>query len=102
MLVQKDLGEKRAHWVTSLQEYDIEIKLAKIVYGQGLWKKMTQAIDSNSHDVSDEQEVQEIQQVNSNSYSWYVYLIYYLTHGTAPLHLDTKKKCALRLKYNQY
>ena len=27
LLVQKDLGEKRAHWVTTLQEYDLEIKL---------------------------------------------------------------------------
>jgi len=28
LLVQKELGEKRAHWMTSLQEYNIEIKLA--------------------------------------------------------------------------
>jgi hypothetical protein len=28
MLVQKELVEKRAHWMTSLQEYDIEIKPA--------------------------------------------------------------------------
>ena len=33
LLVQKDLGEKRAHWVTTLQEYDLEIKPLKIVRG---------------------------------------------------------------------
>ena len=26
LLVQKDLGEKRAHWMAALQEYDLEIK----------------------------------------------------------------------------
>jgi hypothetical protein len=38
LLVQKELREKRANWVTSLQEYDIEITLAQIVRGQGLCK----------------------------------------------------------------
>jgi hypothetical protein len=38
LLVQKELGEKRANWVTSLQEYDLEITLAQIVRGQGLCK----------------------------------------------------------------
>jgi hypothetical protein len=36
LLVQKELGEKREKWVTSLQEYGIEITPAKIVRGQGL------------------------------------------------------------------
>ena len=40
LLVQKDVGEKRANWVTALQEYDIEIKLANIVRGQGFWKML--------------------------------------------------------------
>ena len=38
LLVQKELGEKRANWVTSLQEYDLEITLAQIMRGQGLCK----------------------------------------------------------------
>ena len=35
LLIQRELGEKRANWVTALQEYDLEIKPAKIVRGQG-------------------------------------------------------------------
>jgi hypothetical protein len=35
LLVQKELGEKRANWVTSLKEYDIEITPVQIVRGQG-------------------------------------------------------------------
>lgn len=35
LLVQKDMGEKRASWITALQEYDLEFKPANIVRGQG-------------------------------------------------------------------
>ena len=42
VLIQKELGEKRAHWMTALQEYDMEIKPAKIVRGQGLCQLTTQ------------------------------------------------------------
>ena len=38
VLAQKDLGEKRAPWMTALQEYDLEIKPSMIVKGQGLCK----------------------------------------------------------------
>jgi hypothetical protein len=38
LLVRKELGEKRANWVTSLQEYDLDITPTQIVRGQGLCK----------------------------------------------------------------
>ena len=31
LLVQKDLGEERAHWMASLQEYDLEIKPSQVI-----------------------------------------------------------------------
>jgi len=34
LLIQRDVGEKRENWVTTLQEYDIEIKPTKFVKGQ--------------------------------------------------------------------
>eukprot|EP00253_Pinus_taeda_P006896 PITA_06896 len=43
LLVQKDVGEKRANWLTALQEYDIEIKPASIVKGQGFCKMLAGA-----------------------------------------------------------
>ena len=46
LLVQKELGEKRAHWMTVLQEYDLEINPTKIVRGQGLRQLVTQSIES--------------------------------------------------------
>ena len=36
LLIQKELGERRGNWVTTLQEYDLEFKPATIVKGQGL------------------------------------------------------------------
>ena len=43
LLVQKYLGEKRAPWMTALQEYDLEIKPSTVVKGQGLCKLSTEA-----------------------------------------------------------
>lgn len=44
LLVQKYVGEERANWVTTLQEYDVEIKPAKIVKGQGFCKMLAGAL----------------------------------------------------------
>ena len=41
MLVQKDLGDKRAPWMESLQEYDIEIKPSSMVRGKFICKLAT-------------------------------------------------------------
>ena len=43
LLIQKDLGEKRAPWMTTLQEYDIEIKPSTVVKGKGLCKLTAEA-----------------------------------------------------------
>eukprot|EP00253_Pinus_taeda_P036025 PITA_36025 len=59
LLVQKDVGEKRANWITALQEYDLEIKPANIVRGQGFCKMLAGAsqISKNS---SEEVQVCEV------------------------------------------
>ena len=33
LFVKQDLGEKRGNWITTIQEYDIEKKPAKLVSG---------------------------------------------------------------------
>ena len=43
LLIQKDMGEKRANWITALQEYDLEIKPASTVRGQGFCKMLVGA-----------------------------------------------------------
>jgi hypothetical protein len=44
LVIQKELGEICAHWMTTLQKYDLEIKPAKIVRGQGLCKMAAKEI----------------------------------------------------------
>ena len=46
LLVQKELGEKRSHWMKLLQESDLEINPSNIVRGQGLRQLVTQSIES--------------------------------------------------------
>jgi hypothetical protein len=50
LLVQKELGEKRAHWMTSLQEYDLEIKPTQIVRGQGICKLVVDSVNPPNDD----------------------------------------------------
>ena len=57
LFVQKELGERRGNWVTALQEYDLEFKLASIVKGQGLCKLMTESKDNEEHEWRGEAEL---------------------------------------------
>ena len=54
LFVQKELGERRGNWVTTLQEYDLEFKPASIVKGQGLCKLMTENGNNEEHAWEDE------------------------------------------------
>ena len=45
LLVQKEPGDRRGNWLTSLQEYDLEINPSKLVKGQGLCKLATKEQD---------------------------------------------------------
>lgn len=43
LLIQREVWEKKANWLTALQEYDVEIRPAKIVRGQGFCRMLTGA-----------------------------------------------------------
>ena len=45
LLIQKELGDRRGNWLTTLQEYDLEIKRTRLVKGQGLCKHVAEAQD---------------------------------------------------------
>eukprot|EP00253_Pinus_taeda_P031606 PITA_31606 len=60
LLVQRELREKRANWVTTLQEYDLEIKPAKIVKGQGFCRLLAGA--SNIQEPEEKPEAQKVLQ----------------------------------------
>eukprot|EP00253_Pinus_taeda_P012670 PITA_12670 len=101
LLIQRELDEKRANWVTSLQEYDLEIKPARIVRGQGFCRLLAGA--SNIQESGDTEHIEEINQISiTNSESLYVDLIFYLKNGYAPPNLSYKNKRAIRLKAKNF
>ena len=54
LFVQKELGEIRGNWVTTLRKYDLEFKPTSIFKGKGLCKLMTESKDNEEHDWEDE------------------------------------------------
>ena len=101
LLIQRELGEKRANWVTALQEYDLEIKPAKIVRGQGFCRLLAGA--SNIPESGDTEHMEEINQISiTNSESQYADLIFYLKNGYAPPNISYKNKRAIRLKAKNF
>ena len=66
--MQMEVGEKRANWVTDLQEYDIDIKPTKIVRGQGFCRLLARASNIPEHEDSDNTfQVNQISIINSKS-----------------------------------
>eukprot|EP00253_Pinus_taeda_P011607 PITA_11607 len=57
LLIQRELGEKRANWVTALQEYDLEIKPAKIVRGQGFCRLLAGASNIQESEKTEAQKI---------------------------------------------
>ena len=91
MLIQRDVGEKRANWVTTLQEYEIEIRPAKIIKGQGFCKMLAGASNlSMLQDSGDDVQVYEVSL--NNTESRYGDIIFYLKNGYAPMQLNCKKR----------
>ena len=52
-LLNKDLNTKRAGWITKAMEYDIEIKVTKLVRGKGSCEKLAKIGYNSSNGDSD-------------------------------------------------
>lgn len=103
LLIQKEPRDWRGNWLTSLQEYELEINPTQLVKGHGLCKLAEEALDlqeeeeegwDNEYDMLQ----REVLYIPALSNSWYNDLKYYLTHGSNPSHLDAVKIKDLRLK----
>ena len=106
-MIKKELGDRRGNLITTLQEYELEIKPPKLVKGQGLCKLAVKELDPQKEKGEGwDNEVDLLQRdvlyMPTSTGSWYNDLKYYLTHGSSLNHLDAQKKWALRLKYFQY
>ena len=106
VLIQKELGEKRAHWMTALQEYDLEINPVNIVKGQGLCQISAQSNDLKDQCTNWEQQeaipigfVNVIETMTSDLYD---HIKFFLHNGFYLETLDPKKRRALRLNSTPY
>ena len=83
LYVQKELGERRGNWVTTLHEYDLEFKPTTIIRGQGICKLMAESKNGEESDWENEAEVHMIDMcpIFTAPKSWYRDLIHYLQQG---------------------
>ena len=44
-LLNKDINEKRAGWITKVMEYDVDIKITKLVRGKGIYEELLSSFD---------------------------------------------------------
>lgn len=94
--------------ITTMQEYDLEIKLDKLVKGQGLCKLVVESHDNKAEDHEEWWEKKpellekEICYIPIPTNSWYYELNHYIIHGTAPNYLDARNKRYLRLNGAKY
>jgi hypothetical protein len=100
------MGERRGNWMAVVQEFDLDIKLAKLVKGQGLCKLVVEAQDQVNEDPEWENELElwcgEASYVSPGQESWYEKLNYLLNHGTCPENLNPRERRALNLKSTQF
>ena len=101
LIIQREIGEERANSVTTLEEYDLDIKPTKIVKGQGFCRLLVGPSNIQEHEDSNSiEEINEISIINPESQ--YADLLFYLKNGYAPSNLNHTKKRSLRLKAKQY
>jgi hypothetical protein len=100
------MGERRGNWMAVVQEFDLDIKPAKLVKGQGLCKLAVEAQDQANEDPGWENEMtlwcNEVAYISPRQDSWYKDLAYLLHHRACPENLNPRERRALRLKSAQY
>jgi hypothetical protein len=88
------MGERRGNWMVVVQEFYLDIKLDKLVKGQGLCKLAVEEQDQVNEDPGWENELKlwysEASYVSPRKESWYGKLSYLLHHGIFPENLNPK------------
>lgn len=86
ILTQQEVGfNNREVWIEKFQEYDIEIKLMKLVRGNVLYKALPEDQQFKEEDTPKFLKV-------SLQDPWFSNIAYFLTYGECPNGLTTKKR----------
>jgi len=88
-VIQEDLGEGKASWITKIMEYDIEIKLTRLIRGRDLYENIAEA----SHMIII---LEDEQQLNEES-DWIKQIIFYFQTGNCPEVLDKFQRRRFKL-----
>jgi hypothetical protein len=106
LFTQQEMGQRRGNWMVVVQEFDLDIKPAKLVRVQGLCKLTVEAQDQANEDLGWENEMtlwcNKVAYISPRQDSWYKYLSYLLHHEDFPENLNPRGRRALRLKSAQY
>lgn len=105
ILTQAEPDGRRAKWIPTLLDYDLEIRPTKLVKGQGLAKLMDQSncevLQVNLFDLHLENVARVVErQIHPDfiAYSWYKKITYVLQHFQDPPELRKTKARSVRLK----
>ena len=105
VLVQTDPEGRRGKWIATLLEYDVEIKLTKLIKGQGLAKLMAKsnfhALDINLIATMSEEDEESLPAQVSEIFllsPWYSDIVYVLQNLSSPPRMAKNKSRTLKLK----
>lgn len=74
-----DLNEKHVGWITKVMEYDVDIKIIKLIRGKGICEQM---VDQSSHDPKHDDETTIFNGVanvvNEQPSSWLIEMVHFL------------------------
>jgi ribonuclease HI len=110
VLIQPDIDGKRSKWIAKLIEFDVEIKPAKLVKGQGLAKLLAEencrlleinlvSINADNVQSSEDKEGEEMQvSAHLADCKWYSHIIHFLQTLSVPSDLTKTQGRALKLK----
>jgi hypothetical protein len=92
LFTQQEIRERRGNWMEVFQEFDLDIKIAKLVKGQGFFKLAAEAQDHANQDPGWDNEISlwcgEVEYISPGPNSWYKDLAHLLHHGTCPEKLN--------------
>lgn len=103
--LNKDINDKRASWITRAMEYDIFIKVTKLVRGKGLCEQLVGSAENSK------EEEKQVETVLNNeeqpifpavSVTWNQQIIHYLQTGGCLEDLDRLKRRYFKLQAISY
>lgn len=94
LLMQNEIGDRRAKWITILQQFDIDIMPMELVRGKGIVQAIAKI---DPHLVSQQYVLYEI-----NQEDWYKDIMHLLVIGHCTGHMNISQRKELKVKAQNY